>query len=128
MVWDSTDDDDNSNSTKEITSQLLIRNSSILIEAIIRNHVIINQQINFDTLVQFLDKYNNIFTRNEMKFLKSKDHEDAVKVNKLIEWLEGKDDIGVRNFVRALNDAHEHSGHGVILKRLHEAAFPETDL
>ena len=48
------------------------------------------------------------------------------KANKLIMWLEAKDEQGVYNFVRALNEAHEHLDHSVILEHFHKTAFGET--
>ena len=104
---------------------MLALNHLILIKAIIRNHVIIDTHINFDTLVQFFDKYD-VFTRNEMKFFNSKYREDVDKVNKLIILLEAKDEQGVYNFVRALNEAHEHPDHSVILEHFHKTAFGEA--
>jgi len=41
-----------------------------------------------------------------------------VRVNSTIEWLSRKDEEGALNFVKALNDAKEHSGHVQILKKL----------
>ena len=61
-----------------------------------------------------------------MKFFNNKDREDVDKVNKLIMWLEAKDEQGVYNFVRVLNEAHEHPDHSVILEYFHKTAFRET--
>ena len=54
-----------------------------------------------------------------MKFFASKYYSDSDKVNNLIEWLPRKDDRGIHNFVRALEEAKEHSGHLVIVENLH---------
>ena len=50
----------------------------------------------------------------------------AEKVSKLIECIPTKDESGIRNFVRALSEAHEHSGHNTILEHLYDIAFAET--
>ena len=52
------------------------------------------------------------------------------KVNNLItSWIPGKHEDGLCNFVRALNEASEHSGHITILEHLYNTALPaETTL
>ena len=47
-------------------------------------------------------------------------HSNSAKVSKLIMWLPAKDDKGIHNFVRALKEAKEHSGHIKILKDLYK--------
>lgn len=107
--------------------QLLKCYKSCLSGAITRNHVIIKEHINFDTLMPFLDKYK-IFTRDEMEYLKKDTLITAEKVTKLIEYIPTKNENGICNFVRALNEAHEHTGHITIIEHLHDTAFPETHI
>ena len=96
----------------------LLRCSSLL-DAIIRSHVIIKKHINFDTLLPFLNQYN-IFTSDEMEYFKKDIFITTDKVSKLMEWIPKKDKKGVYDFVRALDEACEHSGHVVILKHLYD--------
>ena len=93
-----------------------------LSKTITKLHPIINKHINFDTLIPFLSSYC-IFTDDEMEFLMNIHKTKAEKVNKLITSLPTKDQDGIHNFVKALNDAHEHSGHDVILDNLKEQLF-----
>jgi len=46
-----------------------------------------------------------------------KDSHD-VSVNNLIQWLESKSDKSIFDFVKALNDEKEHSGHKQILENM----------
>jgi len=79
-------------------------------------HPEIAQHIDFITLMQYLNRYR-IFTSNEIHHLSHDPVE--VSANNLIDWLSRKDEDGVLNFVKALNDAREHSGHAAaILKKL----------
>ena len=87
--------------------------------------MIINEHINFNTLIPFLRKYK-VFTRDEMEYFSKSIFTTAEKVTKLIECIPTKDENGIRNFVRALSEAHEHSGHNTILEHLYDIAFPET--
>ena len=114
-----TDDDHTSKSTETITSQLLTCSRSQLIGAITRLHVTIKDYINLENLIPFLDTFA-VFTKDEKKFFMNKYHSDAEKVGDLIMRLDAKDEKEIRNFVKALNEAQEHSGHIVILKHLHE--------
>ena len=86
-----------------------------------KNHPTINKKIKFDTLIQYLNKYC-IFTHGEIYKFKSQLISPEEKVNDLISSLEEKEEDGVLNFVRALNDAHEHSGHVAILEQLHKCS------
>lgn len=85
----------------------------------------IDENINFDTLIPFFDKYR-IFTKDEMEHFMNKLISKANKVTNLIMWIEAKDESGICNFVKALNEAHKHSGHIAILKQLYNTAFSET--
>ena len=91
-------------------------------DAIARLHKIIKEKINFETLLPSLNKYK-IFTTDEMKYFVNKLHSDADKVAMLVIWLEAKEEKGINDFVRALNEAEEHSGHIVILEHLHNKFF-----
>ena len=88
-------------------------------DVIKKNHPTINKKIKFDTLIQYLHNYE-IFTDSEMFIFSHQLISPEEKVNHLIISLEKKEEDGVLNFVRALNDAHEHSGHIAILKQLHK--------
>jgi len=78
-------------------------------------HVEIDKHIKFSILLQYFNKYK-IFTTTEMNHFKQDFHE--VSVNNLIMWLEGKSDKGIIDFVKALNDEKEHSGHKQILNSI----------
>ena len=112
-----TGDDYNSSSTETKISQLLACSHLQLMDAIRRLHKTIEEKINFETLIPFLNKYK-IFTTGEMKYFVNKLHSDADKVANLVIWLEAKNEKGIYDFVRALNEAKEHSGHIVILEHL----------
>lgn len=86
--------------------------------------MIIKNHINFDILVPFLNKYR-IFTGDEIKYF-NESNTESKKVSNLILWIAKKNENGIRNFVKALHEAHEHSGHITILEDLHETAFPHT--
>ena len=88
-------------------------------DVIRENHPIISGKIKFDTLIKYLNKYR-IFTPGEMYIFNNQLISPNEKVNHLITFLEKKEEDGVLNFVRALNDAHEHSGHVAILEQLHK--------
>ena len=84
-------------------------------EAILRAHVKINMHIKFLNLVPYLNRYK-IFTSDETTHFINDPKE--VSVNNLINWLSGKADEGIFNFVKALNEATEHSGHKQILQAI----------
>ena len=106
-------------SSTDTISQLLAYDPAHLKDAIPRLHVTIEEYINFESLRPFLNKYG-IFTKVEMKCFMNNYLSDSDKVSKLIMWLPTKDDRGIRNFVRALKEAEEHSGHLEIIKDLHK--------
>jgi len=118
-------DDSHSSARKEIVSKLLISSHSCLLDAITRNHAIIDEYIKFEMLIPYLN-HHGIFTRYEMDYFNNKSISNTDKVNNLIEWLSKKDKSGICNFMRALSDAHEHSGHLAILKHLYDTLHPET--
>ena len=119
MVYILTDDNDSSTAINEISSKLLDRSGQELKDAIKKSHPIITEKINFVTLIPYLNKYS-IFTGNEMTIFNNAVLLHGEKVNSLIEWLYKKEDEEIKNFIRALNDAHEHSGHAVILRGILE--------
>jgi len=53
-----------------------------------------------------------------LEYFKNINNSTEEKVNNLIEWLLKKDESGIQNFVKALNEAHEHSGHFTILNEM----------
>ena len=58
-----------------------------------------------------------------MEYFTSKYHSNSDKVNNLIKWLPTKADKGIRDFVRALKEAVEHSGHLEIIMDLYKDIF-----
>lgn len=103
--------------TDQLVSELLTYSHPQLLDAIIKIHPIIDTHIDFSTLIPFFNSYG-IFTDAEIKYFYSDHQSDKSKVNKLIESLKAKHEKGVYDFVRALNDGHEHSGHVTILEHL----------
>ena len=61
-----------------------------------------------------------------MEYLISELNPESKKVSNLILWIDKKNENGIHNFVRALDEAHEHSGHIAILEHLYDTAFPNT--
>ena len=116
--------DEDANLPAIIDYLLASNNGSQLSEAIKRSHPIINAHIKFDILIQYFNHYE-IFTDDEMDHFNSTISK-MEKVNKLILYLPQKDCEGIRNFVRALNDAKAHSGHRTILKELYKATSKNT--
>jgi len=117
--------DDDSNNRRIYTQNLNDCNHLTLSRAIERCHPVITDHVEFETLIPFLNEHE-IFTRSEMEYFNNRYYSNAEKVNKLIEWLPKKDENGIHNFVRALNEAHKHSGHSTILKHLYEIACTNT--
>ena len=114
-------EDHNEATRAERIFQLLNCNYEQLSKAITKLHPIIKNHINFETLIPFLNYYA-IFTDDEMDILMNASKK-AEKVNELITSLPTKDKDGIYNFVKALNDAHQHSGHDVILDNLKRELF-----
>ena len=108
-----------------MVSQLIKCDVSRLSNAITGIHPTIIVHVKFETLIPFLNHYR-IFTATEMEYFNNKFNSTADKVNILIQWLSTKDHDGIHNFVKALNEADEHSGHKVILEKLHGTMFPVT--
>ena len=121
-LYYATGDNSASSSTEIVTlhDQLLKYTHSQLTSEITRLHVIIKDHINFENLIPFLNK-NDVFTKDEIKFLMNNHQSGADKVSHLIMWLHAKNEKGIHNFVKALVEAQEHSGHLVILNHLHES-------
>jgi len=84
---------------------------------IIQAHPEIDKHINFITLLKYFNKYK-IFTSDETHAFSNDIRATNVKVNSLIAFLSRKNEEGVLNFVKALNDDKEHSGHDAILRKL----------
>jgi len=84
-------------------------------EAIKQAHLKIKTHIKFTTLEQYFNLYN-IFECDEILHFKCDPHE--VSVSNLIDWIQGKDEEGALNFIKALYDGREHSGHTEILNEL----------
>ena len=116
--------DDDANLTAKINYLLASSNNSQLPEAIMQTHPIINTHIKFELLIQYFNQYK-IFTDDEMDHFNSAISK-MEKVNKLILYLRQKDYEGNCNFVRALSNSKEHSGHRAILKELYKAVCKNT--
>ena len=100
-------------------SKLLQCDIKQLKQLIKTHHPTISGHIKFSSLIQFLNQYDPpIFTNDEMQYLKNQHKSDGEKTNELIDWLLKKDESGVHNFLRSLDDAKEHSGHSEILKEM----------
>ena len=93
------------------------------------HHTIIEDNINFKILEPFLKQYK-IFTEDEVKYFMSESNDTCKpdKVTKLIDTLRTKDEKGIHDFVKALNETDKYTGHLAILYGLHKVAskFPVT--
>ena len=107
-----------------MVSKILKRDASQLINVITKSHPVIHKHIQFKTLLQHFNSHN-IFTSDEMEYFRGS-NTVIDKVNYLIPCLEKKDNNGIYNFVKALNEETEHSGHHAILKELYKILFPDT--
>ena len=116
---------DDSSSTDAKVSQLLACDPLQLKDAIPRLHVTIKEYINFQSLIPFLNKYK-IFINDEMEYFMNLYHSDSDKVNKLIVCLPKKEGKGIHNFVTALKEAKEHSGHLEIVKDFYKDIYLHT--
>jgi len=103
--------------TNHIISQLVQCNDTYLKKLIKTLNPIIVEYIKFSCLIKFFNKYE-IFTNDEMFHFRSDHISDEQKANLLVEWLQKKDENGVRNFLRSLHQAKSHSGHSEILKEM----------
>lgn len=71
------------------------------------------------SLIPYLNKYG-ILTPDERSYLSSNYKTPSEKVNFLLQCLEGKDDTTVKNFLQALKEASEHTGHTELCRLLRQ--------
>jgi len=83
------------------------------------------QYINIKTLVPYLNKYK-ILTLVERQQLLNMQTTREEKVDLLIKILESKSGEGKENFLKALKEAHEHTGNEYLLKILKTDRAPNN--
>ena len=77
----------------------------------------LNQYINMSSLIPYMNKHK-ILTRKERFYLNDDSICPSDKVTYLLSYLEGKDLGTVNNFVKALKEENEHSGHALLCSML----------
>ena len=77
------------------------------------------QYINMVSLIPYLNKYG-ILTAEERHYLNNNHKSPTEKVNYLLQYLESKNEETVKNFLKALKEAREHSGHTELCRLLRE--------
>jgi len=100
-----------------VDEHLHLSSGSQVLDKITRAHPEIVQYIDFITVMPYFNRYK-IFTSDETHAFSNAIHATNDKVNSLIQYLSRKNEEGVLNFVKALDDAKEHSGHDAILRKL----------
>ena len=75
--------------------------------------------INMVSLIPYLNKYG-ILTQEERFYLNNNHKSPTEKVNFLLTYLESKNEETVRNFLKAIKEAREHSGHTELCRLLRE--------
>ena len=75
--------------------------------------------INMVSLIPFLNKYG-ILTSEERFYLNNNHKSPTEKVNYLLQYLESKNEETVKDFLKALKEASEHSGHTELCRLLRE--------
>lgn len=75
--------------------------------------------INMVSLIPYLNKYG-ILTAEERHYLNNNHKSPTEKVNYLLQYLESKGEETVKNFLKALKEAGEHSGHTELCRLLRE--------
>ena len=66
--------------------------------------------INMVSSIPYLNKYG-ILTQEERFYLNNNRKSPTEKVNFLLTYLESKNEETVKNFLKAIKEAREHSGH-----------------
>jgi len=94
-----------------------------LMDIIVQRSPEMRQYINIKTLVPYLNKYK-ILTSVERQQLLNMQATREEKVDLLIEILESKSGESKENFLKALKEAHEHTGHEDLLKILETDRTP----
>ena len=77
----------------------------------------LNEYINMSSLVPYMNKHE-ILTKNERFYLNDNSKSPSDKVSYLLSYLEGEDPATVNNFLRALREEKEHSGHALLCSLL----------
>ena len=79
------------------------------------------ENINFEILTPILKQYD-IVTEDEKDYFMSDSNSKQNKVSKLIDCLGGENETKIHNFVKAMAEAYEHTGHNALLHYLHKTA------
>lgn len=88
-----------------------------VMDALFELHPELNTHINMNCLLPYLNKYR-ILTNDDQFFLSKDSKAPSEKVNYLMTLLGSKDNNTVNNFLRALTEEKEHSGHARICSLL----------
>lgn len=90
-----------------------------IMETIYQLHPEMSKHIDMISLIPFLNKYG-ILTQAERFYLSSETHSPPEKVTYLLQHLDCKGGITVKDFLKALHDANEHTGHIELCELLKE--------
>ena len=80
-------------------------------------HDDMRRYINISSLYPYLNKYR-ILVREERQILMNPYLIQTQKVDKLLEFMDGKSPSSQRDFLKAIKDAREHTGHKEICNLL----------
>ena len=92
---------------------------SISKSVIVRQHASLRKYINLESLIPHLNAYE-ILTKGERDQLNMPEISSQQKVDRLLHFLESKSDESIQNFLKALKDADEHTGHRQLLDVLNQ--------
>ena len=93
---------------------------SISRSVIVRQHASLRKYINLESLIPHLNAYE-ILTKGERDQLSMPEISSHQKIDRLLQFLESKSDESIQNFLKALKDADEHTGHRKLLDILNQA-------
>lgn len=88
-----------------------------IMDVIYKLHPYMAKYMNVQLLVRYLNKYS-VLTRDERYHLRSSDKSPAEKVDYLLGCLDNKDDDSQQNFIKALKETREHTGHSKLCELL----------
>jgi len=92
---------------------------SISKSVIVKHHASLRKYINLESLIPHLNTYE-ILTKGERNLLNIPEISSQQKVDHLLQFLEDKSDESIQNFLKALKDADEHTGHRQLLDVLNQ--------
>ena len=81
-----------------------------VMEVVYRLHPDMVTYMNIQLLIRYLNKYG-VLTRDERYHLNSSSKSPDEKVDYLLTCFDGKDDDMIQNFIKALKEADDHTGH-----------------